>query len=196
VDHLQPVEGISLIFARDSRTGLPDVGRLPALAAGTGTTPRVERVRCTRKRCDTHLQPCQCQFRWHAARFPCYHIDMRVMAHSLFLLLLAVAMMLPAVVRADARAEVPIAALTAFVQSASPGQAKRMAMRCHRCLGKACSASAVACGAPCGSASALTPPVVVLMSVASPKARPTGSRAARDHGIPPDPHPPRPIAIG
>src|SRR5713226_3397409 len=194
VDHLQPVEGVSLIFARDSRTGLPDVGQLPALAAGTGST--VKSVRRTRKRCDTRLRPCQCQFRWHATGFPCYYSGMRVMAHSLSLLLLAVAMMLPAVARVDARAEVPMAALTAFVQSATPGHAKRMAMRCYRCFGKACSASAIACGAPCGSASALTPPVVVLMSVASPKARPTGSRAARDHGIPPDPHPPRPVAIG
>jgi hypothetical protein len=186
----------SASYSRDSRPGMPDVGRLPAPAAGTGTTPWVERVRCTRKRCGAHPRPCQCQFGWHAARFSCYHSDMRVMALSLSLLLLALAMMLPAVARADTRAEVPISALTAFLQSASPGQAKRMAMRCYRCFGKACSASAVACGASCGSASALAPLVVVLTSVISAETQPTSSKVARDHGIPPDPHPPRPIAIG
>lgn len=133
------------------------------------------------------------QFGCHAARVSCYHIDMRVMAHSLSLLLLALAMMLPAAAEADARAEVPIAALTAFVQSATPGQAKRIAMQCYRCFGKACSASA--CGASCGSAIALAPLDTVLTSVISAETPPTSSKVARDYGIPPDPHPPRPIAI-
>jgi hypothetical protein len=117
---------------------------------------------------------------------------MRVMAHSLSLLLLALAMMLAAAAWADARAEVPSAALSAFEQSVTPGQGKRIAMQCYRCFGKACNASAISCGA----ASAIAPSVVVLTSVVSAETQPTSSKVARDHGIPPDPHPPRPTAIG
>jgi len=135
------------------------------------------------------------QFMWRPARLPCYHIDMQVVTRSLSLLLLAVALMLPAVARTSAHAEALLAAPAAFVESATPNQAKRMAMICHRCFGKACGASAVACGAYCGAASALVPPAVVLASVTRLAAEPPAFTAARDHIGPPDPYPPRPIAI-
>jgi hypothetical protein len=135
------------------------------------------------------------QFMWRPARLPCYHINMQVVTRSLSLLLLAVALMLPTVARTSAHADVLLAAPASFVQSATPNQAKRMAMNCHRCFGKACGASALACGAYCGAASALTPLVVVLTLVASPAAASSVFKAPRDHGRPPDPPPPRLIAI-
>ena len=55
---------------------------------------------------------------------------MQVMARSLSLLLLAVALTLPTVVRASACAEAPIATQAAFLQSAISYQEGRMAMEC------------------------------------------------------------------
>src|SRR5260370_4340477 len=122
---------------------------------------------------------------------------MQVIARSLSLLLLVVALMLPTMERASASAcaEVPIATHAAFVQSATPDQTSRMVMKCDRCVGKACDAYAVTCGAYCGTASALAPLVVVLASITLPAAWPSAFKAGRDHGRPPDPHPPRTIII-
>jgi hypothetical protein len=119
---------------------------------------------------------------------------MQVMARSLSLLVLAVALMLPTAIGASARTEAPIAPQATFAQSA-PHQATRTMMTCRQCFAKHCGAFAVACGAYCGAASAVTPFVVVLMSVNGPTPVPSIFKAARDHGRPPDPYPPRPIAI-
>jgi hypothetical protein len=118
------------------------------------------------------------------------------MARSLFLLLVVVALMLPTMERASACAEASIETQAAFVQSATPHQTSRMVMKCDRCVGKACDAYAVTCGAYCGTASALAPLVVVLASITLPAAWPSAFKAGRDHGRPPDPHPPRTIIIG
>jgi hypothetical protein len=129
---------------------------------------------------------------------------MQVVARSLTLLLLTVALMLPTVARTNASTEASIptqaepvtaGAFGLFVQSATSFQAQPMAMKCRRCFGMACGASAVACGACCGTASAITPFVIVLALVGGPLATPAPFKTARDHGLPPDPHPPRAIII-
>ena len=120
---------------------------------------------------------------------------MQVMARSVSLLLLVVALMLPTMERASACAEASIATQAAFVQSATPDQTSRMLMKCDRCIGKACDAYAATCGAYCGPASALAPLVIVLASITLPAAWSSASKAARDHGSPPEPHPPRAIII-
>ena len=184
---------------RDSRSVFPDVDWHPGAPAARTCKGSVGRTCAVHSRLPptvSILPPYRHQFRWRLVRLPCYPIDMQVMARSLSLLLLAVALMLPTVVRASVRADVLIVTPAAFVQSAIPHQARRIAMRCHRCFGKACDASAVTCGAYCGTASALTPLVIVLASVSRHAAEPSAFTAARDHRGPPDPHPPRPIAIG
>lgn len=157
--------------------------------------PLVERVRCTRVCYRSRSCLRRHQFGWRSTRLPCYPIRMQVVARSLSLLLLAVAMMLPTVARTSARAEALIAVSVAFEQFAVPHHAGKTLMRCHRCFGAACGESAVSCGAYCGAASALTPVVIVLMSVTKPAAGPFAFKAVRDHGNPPDPHPPRSLAI-
>jgi hypothetical protein len=143
-------------------------------------------------------------FQWRLAGLPCYSFDMQVVARSLTLLLLAVALMLPTVARTSAYTEAPIAAqaepvaagaFSLFLQSATSYQAGPMAMRCHRCFGMACGGSAVACGGCCGTASAIAPFVIVLASVSGPSATPPAFKAVRDHGLPPDPHPPKAIIV-
>lgn len=127
---------------------------------------------------------------------PCYHTDMQLVARSLCLLLLAVAVMLPTAARTSARTEVLIAAATTTVQSATRFQPTQTAMKCLGCFGKVCGASAATCGVYCGAASALTPLAIVLMAVTSLALGPAIYKVARDHSNPPDPHPPRPIRIG
>src|SRR5260370_24058783 len=123
-------------------------------------------------------------------------MGMQFVGRWLSLLFLFVGLMLPTIVRPRACAEAPIARQAVFVQSVTPHQTSRMVMKCDRCVGTTCDAYAVTCGAYCGTASALAPLVVVLASITLPAAWPSVFEAARDHGSPPDPHPPRTIIIG
>ena len=168
----------------------------PASAAGTRNCS-MGRARAVHSRFLTSRScPRWHQFWWCSGRLPCYSIYMQVMARSVSLLLLVVALMLPTMERASACAEASIATQAAFVQSATPDQTSRMLMKCDRCIGKACDAYAATCGAYCGPASALAPLVVVVpASITLPVVWPSVSKAVRDHGRPPDPHPPRAIII-
>jgi len=120
---------------------------------------------------------------------------MLVTARLLPLLLIAVALALPANARTVVRADVHIEASAAFVQSATPANAKRMTMMCRGCKVKACGANAIACGVYCAAANALLPLTIVLAAITPQVAGPSVIPAVRDHHGPPDPYPPRPITI-
>lgn len=125
----------------------------------------------------------------------CYLKAMRVMARLLPLLFMAAVLTLPAIARTILRADVQIEASAAFVQSAAPSNAKRMAIMCRGCKVKACGANAITCITNCGAANTLLPLTIVLATITPQVAGPSVIPAFRDHHGPPDPSPPRPIAI-
>src|SRR5260370_33799359 len=93
------------------------------------------------------------------------------MGRPVFLLVLVVALMLPTMERARAGAEASIATQAAFVESATPHRTNRMEMKCDRCVGKACDAYAVTCGAYCGMPSAPAPPAGPVPATITPPRR-------------------------
>lgn len=125
----------------------------------------------------------------------CYLIRMRGIARLLPLLLIAVASTLPAAARTSMQKAVQIEASASFVQSATPANAKRMAMVCRGCMVKGCGANAIVCSVHCATANALLPLTIALAAITSEAMGPSVSPAGRDHHGPPDPYPPRPIPI-
>jgi len=117
------------------------------------------------------------------------------MARLIPLLLLTLALTLPAAGRSSERASALIESSATIVQSAPPYGTQRTAMKCYRCKWKACGASVAACGAYCDAASAITPPVTVPATIPRSLTGLAVFRVVRDHRGAPDPHPPRLIAI-
>ena len=113
---------------------------------------------------------------------------MPVTARLLPLLLIAVALTLPASARTVMRVDVHINASAVFGQSATPSNAQRMAMACRDCNVKTC-------GVYCATANALLPLTIVLAAITPQPAVPSVILAVRDRRGPPDPYPPRPLTI-
>ena len=132
---------------------------------------------------------------WCSFRFRCYPIGMQVMARLIPLLLLTLALTLPAAARSSERASALTESSATVMQSAPLYGTQRMLMRCYRCKWKACGASVAACGAYCDGASAITPPVIVPATTPRSLTGLAVFRVVRDHRGAPDPHPPRLIAI-
>ncbi len=146
--------------------------------------------------CAAVKTPCLRKKPWCSFRFRCYPIGMQVMARLIPLLLLTLALTLPAAARSSERASALTESSATVMQSAPLYGTQRTAMKCYRCKWKACGASAAAaCGAYCDAASAITPPVIVFATTPRPFTRPSVFRVVRDHRGAPDPHPPRLIAI-
>lgn len=120
---------------------------------------------------------------------------MQVMARLIPLLLLTLALTVPAAARSTERANALIEFSATIVQSEPLYRTQRTAMWCYHCKWKACGASAAACSAGCGAASAITPPVIVPAATPRSSTGPSVFRVVRDHRGAPDPHPPRLIAI-
>ena len=152
--------------------------------------------------CAVQSQPCSGRDglpthknRWRPFGFRCYPVGMQVMARLIPLLLLTLALTLPAAARSSERASAPIESSATIMQSAPLYGTQRTAMRCYRCKWQPCGVSAAACGASCDAASAITPPVIVPATTPRSSRAPSVFRVVRDHRGAPDPHPPRLIAI-
>lgn len=137
----------------------------------------------------------RCKNRWRSFKFRSYPMAMQVMARLIPLLLLTVALTLPAAARSTERANALIEFSATVMQAGHLYGTQRLTMRCYRCKWKACGASVAACGASCGAASAITPPVIVPATIPRSSRTLSVFRVVRDHRGPPDPHPPRLIAI-
>ena len=127
--------------------------------------------------------------------FRCYLMKMRVMTRIFPLLLIAVALTLPAAAQTGVRADVRIDAFATLVRPAVLSNAMRTAMPCRSCKVKACSANAVACSSYCVAANALLPNIIGLVPNPSQVVVSSVTPAILGHRGPPDPYPPRPTAI-
>lgn len=120
---------------------------------------------------------------------------MQVMARLIPLLLLTLALTLPAAARSTERANALIEFSVNVMQADPLYGTQRMAMRCYRCKWKACGASVAACSASCAAANAITPAIIVPATIPTSSRPLSVFRVVRDHRGAPDPHPPRLIAI-
>lgn len=110
-------------------------------------------------------------------------------------LLVAIVLMLPLVARAEVRANRGIEACPVVALLAAQSGGNRLRMTCRGCIPKACGADVASCIANC----AQTTVVLAFTQLPAPPAlsvTPTEFSVLQDHHGPPDPLPPRPIAIG
>lgn len=111
------------------------------------------------------------------------------------LLLVAIVLVLPLAARAEVRANRGLEACPVVSLWAAPLGGSRLRMSCCGFIAKVCGAHVASCSANCAQDTVLLPDTLLPASIASPLIVLAGHSELQDHHGPPDPLPPRPIAI-
>jgi len=110
------------------------------------------------------------------------------------LLLMAIALVLPAAASSSAPSNRGIAAPATVVQPSDASRAMGIAKLCRDGYAKTCNMASMVCGASCTTPGVIAPLAVVFVTIAS--SSPGNALPAKldGHQGPPDPYPPRPFS--